>query len=820
MSETLKTEIFQEEVFPLELEEITRRRANCPAGQDTNSLQNSFTTQNNLVGLACSGGGIRSASFCLGVIQHLICHKLFSKIDYLSTVSGGGYIGSCVSALAKDDADNLKLLTDKNGRHEPDALNHLRNYSEYLRAGGFMRGLRIPILFVEGVLRSILTFFPMVILAVFITELFLEVVGRFSAEIQFFFPLLMGIIPLLAGFILRPIIKDQLGWLGRDRADERFVIYTVIALAAILSIPLLHFLRNVVGYNATTLFADFKKFTGNNANSIAITAAVLLAAFVLGYIKLRAKLILILSSLFAPVLLVLMYLFFCIQAVNSPYSYDLSDNTRTVLDVKHTSDASQLLNFYETFNTTPINGAKPAAFDATVAQQLHDYLVPMLNKKYIDTTSCAVTSYANEKIHFECPELRNSSWLTTYTNAMIDVVIVDELSMGFILRALGAQQLAEALNLRPNRKMLSVNQLQISRGYAEWWIYLLGLVVWLYNFFCVSINRFSLHPFYRDRLSRTFLIAPKDGKLAHLDQLKMSELNGNKSSAPYHLINTTLNLQGSANPQLRSRRSMPFILSKRYCGSDFTGYAPTTAVEAADKHFNFATAMAISAAAVSPNMGVGTINPLRFLLTLLNMRLNYWLPNPGKFSKVKDKYNFRFRPPGLPYLIREACGTASEKTAYINCSDGGHLENLGVYELLKRQCKTIICIDAEADPTLAFAGLITLQRYAAIDFGINIKLDVSAIRPADRISASNFSEGIIEYSNGEVGRLLYLKLAFTGREPEYLHYYRHANPLYPHEATSDQYFEETQFEVYRALGNFVAHSAAGNLKTLLSSTYD
>lgn len=815
MSEPLKTELFQEEVFPQELEEITRRRANCSVGHEANPLQNTFTTHNNLVGLACSGGGIRSASFCLGVIQYLICHKLFSKIDYLSTVSGGGYIGSCVSALAKDDADNLKLLTDKNGRHEPDALNHIRNYSEYLRAGGFMRGLRIPILFVEGVLRSILTFFPMVILAVFITELFLEVVGRFSAEIQFFFPLLMGIIPLLTGFILRPIIKDRLGWLGRDRADERFVVYAVIALAAILSIPLLHFLRNVVDYNATTLFTDIKEFAGNNANAIAITAAFLLAAFVLGYIKLRAKLILILSSLFAPVLLVLMYLFFCIQAVNSPYSYDLSDNTRSVIDLPHTSDASQLLNYYNAASAEYIASDKAPDVDARIAQQLHDYLVPMLNKKYIDTTSCAVTSYSNSRIHFECPELRNSSWLTTEHNATIDVTIADELSMGFILRSLGAEQLAEYLNLKPNRKMLSVSQLQISSGYAEWWIYLLGLAVWLYNFFCVSINRFSLHPFYRDRLSRTFLITPKEGKLAHLDQLKMSELNGSKSSAPYHLINTTLNLQGSANPQLRSRRSMPFILSKRFCGSDFTGYAPTTAVEAADKHFNFATAIAISAAAVSPNMGVGTINPLRFLLTLLNMRLNYWLPNPGKFSKTKDKFTFRFRPPGLPYLMREACGTASEKTAYINCSDGGHLENLGVYELLKRQCKTIICIDAEADPTLTFAGLITLQRYAAIDFGINIKLDVAAIRPVNGISSGNFAEGIIEYSNGEIGRLLYLKLSFTGKEPEYLHYYKNANPLYPHESTSDQYFDETQFEVYRALGNFVAHSAAENLKTLL-----
>lgn len=93
MLEDLKLEKFQEEVFPLELEEVANRRANCAASQDHAPLQNNFTAGNNLVGLAWSGGGIRSAFFCLGVIQFLITQKLFSKIDYLSRVSGGGYIG-------------------------------------------------------------------------------------------------------------------------------------------------------------------------------------------------------------------------------------------------------------------------------------------------------------------------------------------------------------------------------------------------------------------------------------------------------------------------------------------------------------------------------------------------------------------------------------------------------------------------------------------------------------------------------------------------------------------------------------------------------
>lgn len=105
---------------------------------------------------------------------------------------------------------------------------------------------------------------------------------------------------------------------------------------------------------------------------------------------------------------------------------------------------------------------------------------------------------------------------------------------------MGGHKLAAALHLPTDKKMLRISQLQLSEGHAEWWFYLMGLAVWLYNFLFISINRFSLHPFCRDRLSRTFLIIPKDGKLASADELKMSELNGATSTAPYHIINTAL----------------------------------------------------------------------------------------------------------------------------------------------------------------------------------------------------------------------------------------------------------------------------------------
>ena len=76
--------------------------------------------------------------------------------------------------------------------------------------------------------------------------------------------------------------------------------------------------------------------------------------------------------------------------------------------------------------------------------------------------------------------------------------------------------------------------------------------------------------------------------------------------------------------------------------------------------------------------------------------------------------------------------------------------------------------------------------------------------------------GKIVYSNGQIGTFIYLKLSFTGREAQYIHFYKDKHAAFPHESTSDQFFDETQFEVYRALGNYVAHSADYALRESLN----
>jgi hypothetical protein len=151
-----------------------------------------------------------------------------------------------------------------------------------------------------------------------------------------------------------------------------------------------------------------------------------------------------------------------------------------------------------------------------------------------------------------------------------------------------------------------------------------------------------------------------------------------------------------------------------------------------------------------------------------------------------------------------------ENGHFLNVSDGGHIENLGVYELLRRRCKYIVAIDGEQDPKMTFHAFTTLQRLAFIDLGVTIDIDLDDLRLNARgLTRSHFSFCRIGYpassrdSTPEYGYLLYLKLSLTGNEGEFIRRYRLDEPSFPHQPTADQFFTEAQFEAYRSLGEHV-----------------
>ena len=141
MTDEAKANQFVDEVFPAELEELKRRRSTVgdPREFPTNAADAGPHVDNELIGLALSGGGIRSASFSLGVVQGLIKAGLFNSIDYLSTVSGGGYTGACLSSLTHRCQNGERLIVDHAGETEPAALNHLRNGSNFFSLRGSTR---------------------------------------------------------------------------------------------------------------------------------------------------------------------------------------------------------------------------------------------------------------------------------------------------------------------------------------------------------------------------------------------------------------------------------------------------------------------------------------------------------------------------------------------------------------------------------------------------------------------------------------------------------------------------------------------------------
>jgi len=318
---------------------------------------------------------------------------------------------------------------------------------------------------------------------------------------------------------------------------------------------------------------------------------------------------------------------------------------------------------------------------------------------------------------------------------------------------------------------------------------------------CVDVNLTGLHRLYRDQLARTFVESSRVESSASLDKINTG------GRAPYHLLNATVNLSESENNSLKGRGGDFFMMSKGWTGSRTTGYFTTSSWKAGKDSLDLATAMAVSGAAASPQMGLLSKRSLAPLLSLMNVRLNYWIKRPlsGYASK-----------PGFLCLLREIFGVGMSATSnWFNLSDGGHIENTGVYELLRRRCKFIICVDGEADPKFMFAGQMTLVRHAQIDLGVRLepRLDEIRFNPESGVSRSHIHLLRVHYparAHGhaaEIGLMLYLKLSVTGDEAELLKRYRMLYPEFPHQSTVNQFYDEEQFEAYRQLGVHVAEGA-------------
>jgi hypothetical protein len=294
---------------------------------------------------------------------------------------------------------------------------------------------------------------------------------------------------------------------------------------------------------------------------------------------------------------------------------------------------------------------------------------------------------------------------------------------------------------------------------------------------------------------------------------------------PYHLVNTSMNLVAGGDLAWQERMAESFVLSPLYCGSKTTGFRKTVVrrVDLEDGELDLrerdsgdaelpgfggnirlGTAISVSGAAASPNAGYHSSPLVTILLTVFNARLGLWLGNPSRPSWRKSGPGFAI------YLIDELFGRTTSKGKYVYLSDGGHFENLGVYELVRRRCRHIVVCDAGADPQSSFWDLGSLVRKCREDFGVRIEIDISPLLKEDGATHAKWhcAVGSIHYEDVDTwaspGTLFYIKPSLTGDEPSDVRNYVSEHRDFPHESTADQFFGESQFESYRVLGEHIA----------------
>ncbi|OQY97768.1 MAG: hypothetical protein B6D35_14130 [Candidatus Brocadia sp. UTAMX2] len=701
------------------------------------------TTSYGLVGLALSGGGIRSATFNLGVLQVLAEHGALKHVDYLSTVSGGGYIGSCLSSVLNNPetgpGEKEFPFRHEKGKPEPLAFKHLRNYGNYIAPNGIIDWLKIPALFVRGALINLLLLLPYVMAAVIVTVL---LYGNTLNEVeqQSHYVITENAREKLKSEGLPPEVMAQLeGRVFKQKQEIRDVLTGIDG-----DVNWWSFVGKQI--NKRNFSLDWKTFY--NQYRLTVVSGI-------GYL--------------CYVFLFLFIQIFFFQKIKSRTGYD------------KTFSIGLLLVFI------------CALLELTVTV-LSYYLA--LGMEWIRTVIAAVISFIPVifagKVAENISKVRGK--ITLWFLGMLGPFILFLLYL-MLCKCLLNGYISLAMLFATAAGVFGITRI------------------------ITDINRTSFHNYYRDQLSPAYLFqtAGKESNIRPNDEQKLSDLNRRGTKAPYHLINVALNLHGSKDVNLRDRNADFFILSKHFCGGLKTGFCKTTDMEKADCHLDPGTAMAISGAAAAPNMGTTTIKPLVFIMALLNIRLGYWIPNPRKLRKDGYrflKYNSRspFTGVGPDYLVRELFGRITEDKKYVNISDGGHIENLGIYELLRRRCKYIIACDAEADPDMTFGGLAKLIRYARIDLSIDIDINLDALRRGkdeNEFTNKHCASGKIHYGDGETGYLLYIKSSLTGDENEYIREYHSKNKDFPHESTADQFFDEAQFEAYRALGYHIADKLGG-----------
>lgn len=713
-----------------------------------------------LLGLALSGGGIRSASFALGLLQSLV-HKdqnLLKEVDYLSTVSGGGYIGSSLTYFLNKGLPEWESTKEKktpkvkwiksgttednfpfgrkgigarnNNPSEKDfngneILDFIRQHGKYLTPSPRLGAMSLFGVVFRSTLVSLLVYFSFLTL---ITLLF-YCWGLFSNNLY-------------------------LSFFGNELVSiNEFLIYEPLK-----------------GYYPTNILLTLGIFT-----SFLIIIYSILYSLATGFTTL-------------------------------PYK-------RLVASQKNMGSLWKISISLIVLGTMPL---------------LKEWVTPIISGGF---ASFGVLLGIYEQLKSNNPSKSSSNVRNIRILIGAVLLIYGLVSSSFYLAKWFSEFFGE-----------NVIYVQIA---------LFGFVVFVGLF--VNLNVFGLHRMYRDRLMETFMADGESilknnwGKATKANSTYIKDMcskvyeyddegkpvldeNGDKiiisNNRPYHIINTNLVTINSSHPKFNGRGGDNFILSPLYCGSDATGWECSKSYRThrfRNNGITLATAMAISGAAINhsagPNsQGLTKSRPVSFFLGLLNIQLGFWSDKPSskehksrfkKYSKSKLPSNFL-----IPGLYGNILGkNLTENNPNILLTDGGHFENLGAYELIRRKLKVIIISDAGADPDFKFQDLTNLIEKVRVDFGTTIVFresfpieslipsgDIKGMGNKIHLAKRGYAIADIYYNDEESGLLVYLKSTLDQNLPKDLYGYKLNNPSFPDESTADQFFSEVQFEAYRELG--------------------
>ncbi len=354
------------------------------------------------------------------------------------------------------------------------------------------------------------------------------------------------------------------------------------------------------------------------------------------------------------------------------------------------------------------------------------------------------------------------------------------------------------------------------------------LLTFTLGFFFIKRYRGTVLKFYQDRLTEAFLMT--DGvvdttpsadsaflqknkkRLRNHENLFLHQMGDNNFRAPYHILVGALNLKSKFVALRKDLKSEHFIFSKYFIGSESTGYVSSERYRDDEEKMTLSTAMSISAAAVNSAMGSVGFFAQTFFITLFNLRLGKWIKNPLCYADDRAfEAQSNRRVNGIGNLLNEYTGNFSTSKASINVSDGGHTgDNLGLLPLLKRRCSTIVVCDFEEDKNFTFGSLNTALRVAYLEEGIWIHIDLSDLMPKNKnssITNKSVVVGTIYYPNEKRGKIIYIKSSLSGNLATNIWGYQRLNTDFPHQSTSDQYFDHAQYEAYRSLGYDLAEMA-------------